>query len=788
MSMKVSIIFEAVNKMTSVAKRVKDSMVGITRTQERATGSARGLTVEIDRKTTAMARQIAQARRLSDAHERMNKSMASAAAIGIAGQSAGRVAAQSRRFVASMTGSYREVARASGDLATLGVEDIDSIVRKGQEMQTRFAGITADAFVSAAYDVRSGIASLSDLGVADVTAAAALTARATKASVEQMTSLFATGHGIFKRLYAEADDGDFADIFGAQLSAAVKVFKTTGAQMQAAIENAGAGATLLNMSMEEQLAILGELQKTRSGAEAGTMMAAFTRDAAKAHEAFAEMGRAIELLDEDGGLRDMSDILADFRAEYGETLNAYQQREIQEAFGRAEAARMVQLLWGQEEATRANAAALRGAGEDGAAFVEAMAGMRQQNLDAQLALLAQRFDILRQKVAARMEPALAAFARTASRAASAVTRLVERFPRATAVFGVGLLVVAGLATGLAGVLTVTSALIGALAMLRFALTWTSVKMMLLSARTALAGASLKGFTAWTVLASKALLGKLGGALKVAAAGSGALLTPLKLLALKWIPAAALAVKALGAALLFTPVGWVLGAVALIAGAAWLLWRNWDSVAASWRLLWNDFPAAAEKGWERLRSIISWTPAYQLTRLWWPPLRWLGNLFGHPVTFLRDSWERLRSVLSWSPLDTLQGAWGGVAEWMQGAVAAVAAPFEALTAQIERLRNLGGSAGRRVRQALGIGEDAGDEAGPDFSLRRYPGSDSGGGGGEPAVVMAGAGDMAVHATFNIHAAAGDKGMDIAAQVRGQFEALMREFRREQEQRARGALHD
>ena len=97
---------------------------------------------------------------------------------------------------------------------------------------------------------------------------------------EQLTSFFATGYGIYakqfdalsaktvsgwKTLSQEAKDIKFGEYFAAGIAGAVKEFKTNGAQMQSAIENLGATATTSNVSLSEQLAILGTLQKSMSG-------------------------------------------------------------------------------------------------------------------------------------------------------------------------------------------------------------------------------------------------------------------------------------------------------------------------------------------------------------------------------------------------------------------------------------------------------------------------------------------------------------------------------------------
>ncbi|MEM6728836.1 MAG: phage tail tape measure protein, partial [Pseudomonadota bacterium] len=191
------------------------------------------------------------------ASERMQKRLSLSMKLAGGGAAAAGVAFGAKRLVTGFTDSIREVERAKGELATLGVQDLNVVIRRGQDMQRQLAGVTADAFVRAAYDIRSGISSLSDQGVADMTASAMLVAKATKGQAEQMTSLFATSYGIFKRQMEDLTDAEFGEQFGAALSASVQQFKTDGAAMQQAIESAGAGAVQLGMDMTEQLTLLG---------------------------------------------------------------------------------------------------------------------------------------------------------------------------------------------------------------------------------------------------------------------------------------------------------------------------------------------------------------------------------------------------------------------------------------------------------------------------------------------------------------------------------------------------
>ena len=91
-----------------------------------------------------------------------------------------------------------ETRRAIGELASLGVKDPEAVESAARSFSDQWAGTTKADFISAAYDIKSGIASLSDEGVAQFTELSGLTAKATKSTIGEMTSLFATGYGIYK--------------------------------------------------------------------------------------------------------------------------------------------------------------------------------------------------------------------------------------------------------------------------------------------------------------------------------------------------------------------------------------------------------------------------------------------------------------------------------------------------------------------------------------------------------------------------------------------------------------
>lgn len=173
---------------------------------------------------------------------------------------------------------------ALGELSSLGVKDLKAVEDAAKSFSDTWAGTSKADFITASYDIKSGIASLTDEGVAQFTQLAALTGKATKSTTEEMGSLFATGYGIYKGFYDDMSDLEFGEMFSAGIATAVKNYKTSGSEMASAISALGATATNANVPLEEQLAIMGQLQTTMSGSEAATKYKSFLNQASSAGE------------------------------------------------------------------------------------------------------------------------------------------------------------------------------------------------------------------------------------------------------------------------------------------------------------------------------------------------------------------------------------------------------------------------------------------------------------------------------------------------------------------------
>ncbi len=257
---------------------------------------------------------------------------------------------------------------ALGELSSLGVKDLSAVEKAAKSFSDQWAGTTKSDFITAAYDIKSGIASLTDEGVAKFTELSALTGKATKSSTEEMGSLFATGYGIYKGMYEKLSDMEFGEVFSAGISAAVKNYKTSGSEMSSAISALGATATNANVSFEEQLAILGQLQTTMSGSEAATKYKSFLNQAASAGE---KLG--LKFTDTNNQLMSMPEILTALKGKYGETIDAVEKQELKTAFGTDEAVAAIDLLYNNVDTLKGGIKDLHSSMKKGVSVTEEMA-------------------------------------------------------------------------------------------------------------------------------------------------------------------------------------------------------------------------------------------------------------------------------------------------------------------------------------------------------------------------------------------------------------------------------
>lgn len=160
-----------------------------------------------------------------------------------------------------------------------------------------------------------------------------------------------------------------------------------------------------------------------------------------------------------------------------------------------------------------------------------------------------------------------------------------------------------------------------------------------------------------------------------------------------------ALVTLGGVLLATPIGWFLGAVALIAGAAYLIWHNWEPISAWFAGLWQQLQdaGAAFVAWIEGVFLGGWAAAAAALMSAWRPI----------ATWSADLWASVRAVFQ-GFVDYVSGPFNGaltaaaetVWEAIRPIVETIAAAFERVSGIAGRVADLGRSVAGGIAGATG----------------------------------------------------------------------------------------
>jgi TP901 family phage tail tape measure protein len=234
----------------------------------------------------------------------------------------------------------RDQMAALGEVKSLGVaqDSLDELNRKSLDFAVRY-GESAQDFVRSAYDIQSAIAGLTGEQLSAFTNASNVLAKATKADAATVTSYVGTMYGIFKSQADAMGKAEWVENLTGQTALAVQMFKTTGQQMSDAFTAVGANATSAGINLSEQVAILGTLQATMGGSEAGTKYKAFLSGVGTAQD---KLG--LSFTDSQGRMLPMLQILDKLKGKFGDTLDVAESDALKKAFGSDEAVGLIKLL------------------------------------------------------------------------------------------------------------------------------------------------------------------------------------------------------------------------------------------------------------------------------------------------------------------------------------------------------------------------------------------------------------------------------------------------------------
>ncbi len=590
-------------------KKAGYNTLNLSESQKRLKTNIGKTSASLDKQRQKLKKVGAEMRRQKAAQAKYQQSLQSAANLGIVGASGVAVGTRSVKGVFNIVETVRPLEKAIGELQSLGIDNMQAYKDMAYKTDEQLAYTTADSFIRAAYDIRSGMSGLTDEGAAEITNMALITARATKSTAEEMTSLTASAYGIFKNQYAEMSDIEWGEQFTAGLAASVKAYKTNGSAMQQAIESAKGGAALLGMGMAEEMAILGTLQASMKGAEAGTALKSYATNAAKANAAFEKAGIKINVLDSEGMLNDTQTVMKQIRAHYG-SLDATEMAELKKAFGTDEAMNMINALMANQKTYVSGFNAVKNGMVAGKKTIDDMAAAIDDNADAKLQNAMEEFSAMKRDIGYALLPIFLDLIPVMKKATAWVSEFTKNHRPLIKIVGTGVMIFGALAATM-GALTLTMAsILGPMAVLKYAKTSLGIKS----------------------LGLMKILKPLGHAFIWVGRMA--------------IPPLIAGIRAMGIALMTTPIGWIIAGIAAVALAGYMIVKHWKPVKKFLGKMWSG-----------IKILFAWSPIGLLTKGIGAGLKWLSGLFHLPKITARKTWVFLKTLFAWSPLGLLMGGMG-----------------------------------------------------------------------------------------------------------------------------------
>ncbi|EGR3329434.1 phage tail tape measure protein [Vibrio parahaemolyticus] len=342
-----------------------------------------------------------------------------------------------------------EMDRALGEVKSLGVADdqLKTLAQTAMKFSVEY-GKSATEFVAASYDIKSAMGSMTGDELAGVTRSSAILAAATKADTATITNYMGTMYSVFKDQADRIGKDNWAERIAGMTAKSVEMFKTTGQGMSDAFKGVGALGKTHGVAIQEQMAVLGLLQGSMSGSEAGTRYKAFMNGVVKAQD---KLGMAFT--DSNGKMLPMFDIMSKLRNQFGD-LDSLEIDQIKQAFGSDEAVLLITDLIGKTGDLQSSIRELNNASNLNTAIKMA------HSMTDQWERLEQGVFAVRTAFGAALLPALLPVVSTIADGAMEIIRWTELLPNITRYVGyaaiaiLGLVAAGGLLTVVAGALSI----------------------------------------------------------------------------------------------------------------------------------------------------------------------------------------------------------------------------------------------------------------------------------------------------------------------------------------------
>ncbi|MFH0227122.1 phage tail tape measure protein [Vibrio furnissii] len=552
-----------------------------------------------------------------------------------------------------------EMDRALGEVKSLGVADdqLKTLTQTAMKFSVEY-GKSATDFVAASYDIKSAMGSMTGDELSGVTRSSAILAAATKADTATITNYMGTMYSVFKDQADLIGKDNWAEQVAGMTAKSVEMFKTTGQGMSDAFKGVGALGKTHGVAIQEQMAVLGLLQGSMTGSEAGTRYKAFMSGVVKAQD---KLGMAFT--DSNGKMLPMFDIMSKLRDRFGD-LDTLEVGQIKDAFGSDEAVLLVTDLINKTGDLKSSIKELNEASNLNTAIK--MAGAMTDQWER----LEQGVFAVRTAFGAALLPSILPVVSSLADGAMEIIEWTQMFPNLTRVMGYGALTILGLAA-VGGALTLMWGL-GKQAMAGYSLVLRGLIVLKKSylalmrlVRIALFAASMQmnmyGVKAKIVTAVQWVL---NSSMLAATAAYRMAATGLSWLGVAFLKGASAALK-FTVALLSNPIFLIAtGVIAAIAAVGALIYY-WDDLKASFgdttwfqvlefainaltapfRLLF-DFVSA---GWQWVMSGFTDTSGFAFIGQMADAMR---NIFGGVFSWFSDQlagiWDTVKGLVDWIP--------------------------------------------------------------------------------------------------------------------------------------------
>lgn len=434
-----------------------------------------------------------------------------------------------------------EMYDALNDAASKGIDDqaLKAVQRDALRFSTTY-GASAVEFVQSTESINSAITGLTGNELPKVTKVANTLAFALKSTAAETAEFMGQMFGNFSADAERLGKVQFAEQLAGKMVYMRKVFGTEMGTIKDLMEGARGVGTNYGVGLDEQLAVLGQLNRTL-GTEASSAYEGFMTGAV---EGAKKLG--LSFTDATGKMLSMPEMLIKLQGKYGKSLegNLKAQAELDAAFGDSSA--VVKHLYGNVALLQRNITEL--GGSDGLKRTQEMASKLVKPWDRFVQIL----KAIQTVIGLTLIPVLYPVLNRLADMGQTFARWMQLFPNIARVIGYAAMAL----LGFAAVGAVANIVMGASKFIMAGLRGIWVAMT----------AVTKAYTAMVWLAQIAVIAWNA--------------------TLKFLRGALLAVRmaaimaGIGINLMSWPVLLVIGAIALLAAGCWLLIKHWDTVKAA----------------------------------------------------------------------------------------------------------------------------------------------------------------------------------------------------------------